>query len=113
MGKEPHQDGKKGDGGEGERVGGADAKNEGGDDATERERGGEAERDAEENRFHAIGDDQSQHVGMGSAERHANADFPNAAANGVGKDPVDSDGGKDKSKPGECSEQEHVEALGK
>ncbi len=50
---------------------------------------------------------------MGSAERHANADFPNAAANGVGENPVDSDGGKDKSKPGKCAEQEHVETLGK
>src|SRR5258708_36364676 len=49
---------------------------------------------------------------MGSAQRHANADFPNAAAHSVGKNPIDSDRGKDKSQPGKCAKQEQVETLG-
>src|SRR5438132_14290489 len=50
---------------------------------------------------------------MRCAERHTNAYFPNAAAHSVGENPVDPDDCKDKSKPGKCAEQEHVEPLGR
>src|SRR5260370_6857129 len=55
-GKETYRDEKKGHGREGERVGGADAEDEGGDDATERERSGEAECAPPENPPHALAD---------------------------------------------------------
>src|ERR1051325_7267962 len=85
---------KKSDGSKRERVGGADTVNERRDDAAECERGGEAKNDADKDRFQSAREHNPNNASVGSAKRHADADFADAAANGVGQHAVNADGGE-------------------
>src|SRR5258707_14881715 len=102
---------KKSDRGKSERVGGADAINQGPNDAAERQSGGEAERDTQEDWLQPIGKDHSNDVPARSAKGNANADFADTAANGVRKHAVNADGSKNQGEPREAGEEQHIETL--
>src|SRR5713226_7480355 len=77
-----------------ERIVGADAIDQCGDEASETERSSQADADADECYAHALAEDHTKNVGGRSAERDADADFVGALAGEIGDYPVDSYGGK-------------------
>src|SRR6266849_8164883 len=77
-----------------ERIVGADAIDQGGDEASETERSGQADADADKCYAHALAEDHTKNVGGGSAKRDADADFVGALASEVGNYAVDADSGE-------------------
>ena len=108
-GEDADQHEEKSDGGKRERICGADTENEGSDNAAERYRGHEAKRDPHEDGLQSVGEDHANDVAMGSAKGHANADFADAAANGVREHAVNADGSKNQREPGKAGKQQHIE----
>src|SRR5438094_10305637 len=97
-GEDTDEQKQKSDGGKGQRIRGTHTVNERRHNAAERESGGEAKDDADTERLQSVGKDHLHNVLIGSAKGHANADFADAAANGVGEHAVDPNGGKNQCK---------------
>ncbi len=92
-------------------VGGGDAEQEAGHDASEGERADYAGGDADGGQLHALTDDERDDVGGLRAEGDAHADVVGAAGDQIRDDAEDSDGGEEQGEGGEGAEHGGREAL--
>src|SRR5713226_6988604 len=74
-----------------ERIVGADAIDQGGDEASQTERSGQADADADERYAHALAEDHTKNVRGRSAKCDADADFMRALSGEIGNDTINSD----------------------
>src|ERR1039458_3978769 len=98
-------------GGEGERVGGLDAEEDGLHRTSAGQRGGETDREAERDEEERIAQDHPHHLRARGAERDPQADFAGAPRGPVGHHSVESDGRQDERQGAEESAQRGQHAL--
>src|SRR5215831_6696652 len=110
-GRERDQAQRENDRNEGRRVRGADAIEEAGQDAAQRDGGAKTDGHTQEGRPHALGDDHAQNVTGPRAESDPDADLAAAPAHGIRQDAVDADRGERQSERGERRQERDAEAL--
>src|SRR5271156_6118923 len=100
-------------GGEGERIGRADAEQQVGHQAREREGGREAERNSDDRELQPFAENLEQNFALLRAQRHADANFVDALSDEVGDYAVDADAGEQERDDGEGSEENCGKTLGR
>src|SRR5271155_2293581 len=99
-------------GGEGERIGGADAEQQIGHQAREREGSHKPDRSSDDRELQPFAENLEQNFALLRAQRHADANFVGALSYEVGDYAVDADAGEQERDDGEGSEKNCGKTLG-
>src|SRR2546427_6020057 len=99
-----------GDTGESERVRGADAEKQAGQEARDRQGGGNSQCEAEQRQTGSVTQDEAEDIAALRAEGDADAEFLGALRDAVGDQAVDAHGGKQQSDGGKNSQKQHGKA---